>query len=218
MVTESMGRYKNWLLIATLALSGISVAQASSLVDGSIDAGKAKSLTCSACHGADGNSVNPEWPSLAGQHALYAYEQLLAFKNGTRENVLMTSQAMILSEEDMRDLSVYFEAQSATARAVSDPDLIARGKEIYLAGDSGRDVAACIACHGPAGKGNPASPYPAIAGQYAVYTAKQLRDYASGARESDENQVMRNVASLLTEDDIMAVSSYVQGLYAPSSE
>lgn len=213
-----MGRFKTGLVIVwgvLLVVSGGVSASAASLVDGSAEAGKEKSLTCSACHGADGNSVNPEWPSLAGQHALYTLEQLQAYKNGTRENVLMSSQAMIISDQDMRDLATYYETQVSAAKAVSNPDLVTRGKALYIGGDSDRGIAACIACHGPAGRGNPASPYPDISGQHAVYTAKQLRDYASGARMSDENQVMRNISSLLSEEDIEAVSSYIQGLYKP---
>lgn len=185
---------------------------AESLIKGTSDAGKEKSLTCGACHGADGNSANPEWPSLAGQHALYSFQQLQAYKSGARKNVLMTSQAMLLDEQDMRDLAVYFEAQAAKQRAVADVGLIERGRAIYIGGDSESGVSACIACHGPAGRGNPAAPYPGIAGQYAVYTATQLRDYASGVRQSDDNQVMRNVAAQLSDDDIVAVASYLQGL------
>lgn len=189
-------------------------AQAESLVDGSADAGQSKSLTCSACHGADGNSVNPEWPSIAGQHAGYAYQQLQAFKSGARVNALMSGQAMILQDQDMRDLAVYFESQVPAARAAADPSTVDKGQAIYRAGDKEDAVSACIACHGPSGRGNPAANYPAIAGQYAVYTAKQLRDYASGARKSvGPVQQMRDIALRLSEEDIEAVASYIQGLH-----
>lgn len=196
-----------------LAVSLTSVTSADSLVDGSVEAGKAKAITCSACHGADGNSVNPEWPSIAGQHATYTVEQLKAFKNGTRVNALMSAQAMMLSEEDMRNLAVYYEAQRPAARTVADPKLVIKGESLYRAGSKENGVAACMACHGPTGLGNPAANYPMIRGQYAVYTAKQLRDYASGARKSDGvTRVMRDIASRLAEDDIDALSSYIQGL------
>lgn len=201
---------------ATLAflLMTAGLAQAESLIDGTADAGKSKSLTCSACHGADGNSVNPEWPSLAGQHASYAYEQLKAFKEGGRVNALMSGQALMLQEQDMRDLAVYFESQAATARAVADTSNAERGQTVYRGGDKDDVVSACIACHGPNGRGNPAADYPSIAGQYAVYTAKQLRDYANGTRKSaGSNQAMQDIASRLSEDDILALASYIQGLY-----
>lgn len=204
---------KNVALMAVLALFTAN-APAESLVDGSAEAGESKALTCGACHGADGNSVNPEWPSLAGQHALYAYKQLQAFKSGARVNALMSGQAMMLSDEDMRDLAVYFEAQTRAARAVADPATVDRGEALYRGGDEESGASACIACHGPNGTGNPAANYPSIAGQYAVYTAKQLRDYASGARSTDgPTKVMRDIASRLSAEDIEAVASYVQGLY-----
>ncbi len=188
-------------------------AMADSLVDGSAEAGKAKSITCAACHGAEGNSVNPTWPNLAGQHAGYIVEQLQAFKDGLRNNALMNGQAMMLSEEDMKNLSVYYEGLDAAAQPVADPDLIPRGKALYLGGDKDKGIAACIACHGTQGRGNAAAPYPALNGQHATYTAQTLRDYASGARKSGgKEQVMQSIAIRMTEDDIVAVSSYVQGL------
>lgn len=199
-------------LIVLLAFH--TAARAESLVDGSAEAGKSKALTCGACHGADGNSVNPEWPSIAGQHALYTYEQLKAFKSGLRVNALMSGQAMMLSDQDMRDLAVYFESQTRAAKAVANPATVDKGRSLYLGGDRESGASACIACHGPNGTGNPAANYPAIAGQYAVYTAKALRDYASGARKTDgPTKVMRDIASRLSEEDIKAVASYIQGLH-----
>ena len=196
------------------ALTGFCLpAHGSSLVDGSAEAGKAKSTTCTACHGADGNSVNAEWPSLAGQHSLYIYEQLKAFKADGRQNVLMSSQAKMLTDQDMRDLAVYYEKQVAAARPVADPDTVNNGEQLYRGGKNSADAAACIACHGPRGKGNPAAGYPDISGQHATYVAQQLRLYQSGDRETDRNQMMRNVADELNEDDIIAIASYVQGLY-----
>lgn len=186
---------------------------ADGLVAGDIEAGKDKSVTCGACHGADGNSVNPVWPSLAGQHPTYAVAQLQAFKNGARSEPLMLGQVMSLSDEDMRNLAVYFASMPAAAKAVADPSTVDRGQRLYRGGDSDNNSSACIACHGPTGRGNPAAAYPSLKGQYATYTAAQLRAYASGARQSDgPTKVMRDIASTLSEDDIVAVSSYIQGL------
>lgn len=204
------------LKFAAIALSATflaSTAGADGIVDGSVEAGKARSVPCSACHGADGNSVNPVWPSIAGQHATYIVEQLQAFKSGKRVDPLMSGQAMMLSDEDMRNLAVYYAEQKPAARTVADADLVARGEALYRGGDRETRASACIACHGPTGKGNPAAGYPMLRGQYAVYTAKQLRDYASGARTSDgPTRVMRDIAERLSDKDIEAVSSYVQGL------
>ena len=188
-------------------------ALAESLVDGSVDAGKTKSITCTACHGAEGNSVNPVWPNIAGQNAPYIVTQLHAFKTGTRKDPLMAPQAMLLSDQDILDLAVYFESLPGAVQSVADPSKVDKGEALYRGGDSAEGVAACLACHGPTGRGNPAAKYPSLQGQHATYTAKQLHDYASGARTSDgTTKIMRDIASRLSDDDIDALASYVQGL------
>lgn len=196
---------------ALIALVGITASAPAALADGDAAAGQTKAAVCAACHGVDGNSVNPEWPTLAGQHPGYISDQLHAYKDGKRENVLMSPQAMALSEEDIADLAAYFSGQAPSPRE-ADPALVGRGERLYRGGDPERGIAACIACHGPNGRGNPAAGYPVIAGQHAVYAAAQLRLYASGERRSDPNQMMRSIARRMTEEDIRAVSAYVQGL------
>lgn len=201
------------LSLSILCFSLTTTVFADGLVNGDIEAGKEKSITCGACHGADGNSVNPVWPSLAGQHATYTVAQLQAFKNGSRSEPLMLGQVMTLSDEEMRNLAVYFASMPAAAKAVADPSIVDRGQRLYRGGDRDNNSAACIACHGPTGRGNPAAAYPSLKGQYATYTAAQLRAYASGARQSDgPTKVMRDIASSLSEEDIVAVASYIQGL------
>ena len=202
-----------YIAFAIVTLAAGSLAQPQALVEGSAEAGQAKSATCAACHGADGNSVNPSWPSLAGQHATYIVQQLQAFKEGTRSDPLMTPQAMMLSDEDMRDLAVYFASQEPAPKTVADPETVDLGAVLYRGGDTETGAAACMACHGPTGRGNPAAAYPLLRGQYAVYVAKQLRDYATGKRRSDQPQrMMQEIASRLSEEDMAAVASYVQGL------
>jgi cytochrome c553 len=192
-------------------------AQAASLVDGSADAGKARAITCTACHGPEGNSNSPVWPNLAGQNANYLVVQLKAFKDGSRSDPLMTSQAMMLSDQDMNNLAVYFESLPTAAQAVADPDLVDRAEALYRGGNAENGVAACIACHGPTGRGNPAAAYPALNGQHSAYTEKQLRDYAAGTRltrksSKDPARIMRDIAVRLSTEDIQALASYVQGL------
>jgi cytochrome c553 len=177
----------------------------------SIDAGQTKSGVCAACHGPDGNSLNPEWPSLAGQNANYIVRQLKAFKRGERSNVLMTSQAVALSDQDMVDLAAYFASRLQQPRT-ADPDLVAAGERLYRGGHKETGIGACIACHGPTGAGNGPAAYPAIAGQHSPYVAAQLRAYRAGQRSSDINQIMRNNTARLTDAEIDAVSSYIQGL------
>ena len=187
--------------------------QAQSLIDGSADAGKASAITCNACHGAEGNSANPTWPSIAGQNAPYLLAQLKAFKDGTSSDPLMSSQAMLLSDEDMANLAVYFESLPSAAQAIADVSLLDRGESLYRGGNLEEKISACLACHGPTGLGNPAARYPALRGQHATYTAKQLNDYKNAARTSDgKNRIMQDIAARLSKDDIAALSSYVQGL------
>ena len=201
-----------FLMLAALPLAANQV-QADSLVDGSADAGKAKSITCTACHGAEGNSANPLWPNIAGQHARYIEAQLHAFKSGKRQNALMAPQAMMLSDEDIRNLAVYYESLPAAVQAVADPSTVKKAESLYRGGNAETGVPACLACHGPTGLGNAAAKYPAIQGQHATYTAQALRDYASGTRVSaDKTQMMRDIASRLSEEEIVALASYIQGL------
>ena len=198
------------LIGLALLWSALGLAQGAA---GSFAAGQSKSAVCAACHGLDGNSITAEWPSLAGQHAAYVIKQLRAFQSGEREDVLMSSFAASLTEEDMRDLAAYYEAQVIIPGG-ADPALVALGERIYRSGLPERGVAACIACHGPTGKGNPLAAYPFIQGQHATYTVNTLRAYAAGTRRSDTsvNQMMRTVAARLQEDELQAVASYVQGL------
>lgn len=178
---------------------------------GSVEEGQAKSATCVACHGATGNSPNPEWPNIAGQHSQYIFKQLQAFKAGERQNPLMSPIAAQLSEDDMRDLAAYYEKQARTGLE-ADPQRVALGQRLYRGGDLSTGVPACVGCHGPRGQGNPTALYPSISGQHATYVAAQLRNYRSGARQTDQNQMMRAVAKLLTDEQIDAVASYVQGM------
>ncbi len=204
-------------LSSLFALAGLALAstqiQAESLVDGSADAGKARALTCTACHGPEGNSASPLWPNIAGQNAPYLLAQMKAFKDGSRVDPLMSSQAMMLSDEDMANLAVYFESLPAAAQSLADENLLDRGQALYRGGNKEDEASACLACHGPTGRGNPAAIYPALQGQHAAYTAKQLNAFADGARTTDgKTHMMQDIAANLDKDDIAALSSYVQGL------
>lgn len=198
-------------LVAALSVVAVLGWSAPALAAGSKEAGQAKAATCSACHGMDGNSVNPEWPTIAGQHETYILTQLEAFKAGSRQNPLMSPMAMILSDEDMADLAAYFSSQAARG-GETEPSRLKLGQRVYRSGKPEAAVMACAGCHGPAGRGNAPASYPSIQGQHATYVAAQLRAYKSGTRSSDPNQMMRNVAATLSEDEIDAVASYVQGL------
>jgi cytochrome c553 len=186
-------------------------ASAAALGDGSAEEGQSKSTACVACHGPNGNSANPEWPNLAGQHEQYIRKQLQAFKSGARKNPLMTPMAMGLSDDDMEDLAAYFAAQKP-AGLEADAGKLPLGQRIYRSGDPKSGIPACAACHGPTGSGNPPVAYPLLRAQYGTYVAAQLRAYRAGTRQTDQNKVMRDVAGTMSDEQIDAVASYVQGL------
>lgn len=191
-----------------LVLGGSALAQ-----QGSAEAGQAKAVTCAACHGADGNSVTPEWPNLAGQHQSYFVRQLEAYRDGERLDAGMQGFSATLSLEDMHDIAAFYASQSPEPQG-ADPQLVNIGEQIYRGGIPERGVAACIACHGPRGRGNPLAAWPRISGQHSAYVFNTLQAYASGQRNSDVdmNRMMGNVAELLFEDEMAALASYVQGL------
>jgi len=180
---------------------------------GNAEQGQTKSATCAACHGADGNSINPEWPSLAGQHPGYLSNALHEFKSGQRSNVLMSGQATALDDQAIEDLATYFATQKQSRRT-ADPALVEQGERLYRGGNLDKGISACMACHGPTGRGNPGAGYPVLAGQHATYTSNQLIAYRAGERQTDaeQNQVMRNIAALMSDKEIYAVASYIQGL------
>ena len=205
-------KFRTLFAVAGLSLAGTQI-HAESLVDGSIEDGKTRAVTCNACHGANGNSQSPLWPNLAGQNAPYIVAQLMAFKDGTRMDPLMSAQAMTLTDEEMANLAVYFESLPAAVQTVADESLLDRGESLYRGGNLEDKVSACLACHGPNGHGNPAAKYPALQGQHAAYTAKQLNDYKNADRVTDgKTRMMQDIAARLDKDDIAALSSYVQGL------
>ena len=183
--------------------------------EGDADAGRAKSAVCAACHGADGNSMVPNWPKLAGQHEQYLLRQITLIQSGARMVPEMMGIVAGLSEQDIADLAAWYASQSNNG-GVADENKTALGERIYRAGNAESGVPACMACHGPAGEGNPLSGYPALAGQHAVYTANMLNRFRSGEHwgEGDaSSQVMNGVASELTDEEIDALASYIQGLY-----
>ncbi len=199
--------------VLMLVLSGLAISVAASAwaEGGNAEAGKTKSATCAACHGADGNSVNPEWPKLAGQHPSYLLKQLMNFKNDERVNPSMSPMAKPLSDQDMADLAAYYSSQVAKA-GEADKSKVALGEQIYKGGNNATGVAACAACHGPNGAGNPAANFPTISGQHATYTKNQLYAFRKGERANDAGKMMRNIAAGMTDAEIEAVSEYIAGL------
>jgi cytochrome c553 len=199
---------KSFALIGSLALLS---AFAMPVWAGDAAAGAQKSAVCGACHGATGSSSNPEWPNLAGQHGTYIAAQLALFKQGLRENPVMMPNAMALTDQDMQDIGAHFESQTPVGLE-ADPSNYKTGEKLYRGGDPERKLPACIACHGPQGKGNGPARYPALRSQHAVYTYNQLKAYAEGRRHTPGNDIMQIVAARLTDDEMRALASYTQGL------
>ena len=123
----------------------------------------------------------------------------------------MAGMVATLSVDDLRDLAAYFETQRPVPRMARDADLVKLGQAIYRGGILSKNVAACSACHGPNGSGMP-SQFPRLAGQFAEYTAAQLRAFRSGERANDPNRMMRAVADKLSDREIAAVAEYISGL------
>ena len=169
---------------------------------------------CAACHGPDGNSVNPEWPNLAGQHAKYVVQQLRAYKSGERNNPNMSAMVSNLSDEDMVALAAFYAALQPKIGTITG-ELIAAGEKIYRGGDLDKGIPACMACHGPNGAGNPAANYPALRGQQVKYTSIQLEAYRSGDRKTgaDRKSIMQTIAAKMSDDDIENVAQYVHALH-----
>jgi cytochrome c553 len=185
------------------------------LAKGDAAAGQAKSAICAACHGMDGNSMVPTWPKLAGQHEQYLLRQIQLIKAGARPVPEMAGITPGLSDQDIEDLAAYFASQ-ANNGGVADESLVELGARIYRAGNAETGVPACMACHGPAGEGNPLSGYPALAGQHAVYTANLLTRFRNGENWGEKDassHVMNGVAARLSTDEIQAVASYIEGLH-----
>ncbi len=179
---------------------------------GNAAAGKAKSAACAACHNADGNSTNPTWPKLAGQHQKYIAKQLMDFKKGKmRNDPLMAGMVAALSPDDMQDLAAYYSSQKISA-GTADKKFVELGGKIFRGGNSASGVAACMSCHGPSGKGNPMANFPAVAGQHSAYLVKALNDFKTSARTNDAGKMMQNIAVKMTDQEIKAVASYIQGL------
>lgn len=183
------------------------------MAGGDPESGESLSQTCVACHGPDGNSPNAQWPNIAGQHAGYTFRQLRHFKAGEdRANAQMAGIVADLGEQEMRDLAAYYASQPQKTMGASDEDRVDRGQKIYLGGIPDKGVAACVACHGPRGRGNPAAGYPDVGGQYAQYLIMQLEHFRSGERANDRQGMMRSLAGDMSDEEIRAVSEYMAGL------
>ncbi|MCG8275749.1 c-type cytochrome [Stenotrophomonas sp. NLF4-10] len=206
----------------------------SKALPGDAAAGEQKAQVCAACHGADGNSAIEMYPRLAGQSERYIAQQLALIASGQRtEGMVAVMLPFVegMTPQDMRDLGAYFATQKSGAGVADDAEVADGtyagmkfyeiGQALYRGGDAKRGIPACMACHGPNGAGNPGPAYPHIGGQHAAYTAQRLQYYQAGqTQETDPAhfRIMEQVTHSLTEQEIQALSSYVQGLHARADD
>lgn len=197
------------LLISLLLTAGLAgTVQAA----GDAAAGQGKAAICAACHAADGNSQVPNFPKLAGQNEDYLIKQMNEIKSGVRPVLEMTGQLDAMSEQDIADIAAFFASKKVQGGKTAQ-DQLELGQRIYRAGIPDKQVAACTACHGASGQGISSAGYPAVGGQHAAYVDKQLKAFRVMSRENDPNSMMRDIAARLSDVEIKAVSSYIQGLY-----
>ena len=185
---------------------------------GNADKGSELVATCSACHGSDGNSINSDWPKLAGQNQRYVYEQLQYFKDGERNNALMmsvTPYLQSLKDDDLLNIAAFYSSQEATVgKAKNDEELLALGESLYRSGNMKKAIPACTACHSVYGDGNSLAGFPSLAGQQVGYLTSTLKAYRSKERNAGEQAlVMQSIAENLTDKEIDALSNYMHGLY-----
>lgn len=212
--------------LAALGSATVAAEDGMLMAGGDPEAGQDLTETCVACHGPDGNSPQGMWPNLAGQHAGYLYQQLKDFKAGEeRLNSQMTGMVSGLDDQDMRDLAAFYADQPHKVMGAEDEARVERGEKIYLGGIPDKGVAACVACHGPRGRGNPAADYPRVGGQWAQYLLMQLEYFAAGhghesgedieetQRVNDDNAMMRALAASMSEEEMRAVAEYMAGLH-----
>ena len=198
-------------LIMIIIASALFATSKSGFSAGDPSLGKEKSIVCSACHGADGNSPNSDYPSLAGQVPGYIAQQLARFKSGVRANAIMGGLAQTLTDKDMEDLDAWYSAQEPAVSMITEDQVeIAKlGEKLYRAGYQPMGVPACMGCHGPTGAGIPPN-FPRIAGQHLEYTERQLMAFKSGQRRSD---IMNPIAFGLSPEQMRALALYVSALH-----
>ena len=198
-------------------------------IRGDLASGAAKTTACVACHGPFGNSMVAQFPSLAGQRADYLYQRLAAFKavNPKDPNYAsspMPAQVQNLSDQDLRNISLYFSAQVQIA-AIPPPAAAVdgRGAALYPGGDPARGVPPCQGCPGVDALGGPVEygsqylAYPLLRGQHAAYLVSRLTNFRSGLPNgSSSDFIMHGVALTLDDRSIQSLAAWLESL-APAA-
>ena len=149
-------------IIATAALALLAtMSQAAELLKGDAAAGEGKAVTCGACHGADGNSVVPNFPKLAGLGEKYLLKQMQDIRDGRRMVAAMAGQVDNMTDQDLADIAAFYDEKERTSE-MADEELVELGRKVYMSGIMERKVAACSGCHSPSGKGNGPAGFPGL--------------------------------------------------------
>ncbi len=164
---------------------------------------------CAACHGANGQGVASDFPSLAGQHEKYLAKQLRDFASGVRDSTVMDVKAAVLSECSIRAVSRYYQSQKPVVSPAKDPMLANAGAFVYERGNPYTGLPACVSCHGTGGRGN--AELPRLAGQHPLYIERQLKKFVDRSR-TDDRAVMNVIASRMSEMEMKAVVEYLGAL------
>lgn len=202
------------LLLAGLAIAGVAVAQDEATPSfKKVDSIEARVQGCVTCHGQSGQgTADGYFPRIAGKPAGYLYNQLVAFRDGTRKYPPMNYLVAYLPNPYLREIAEYFAKQrpafAAKEAPVTDPSAMARGKALVTAGDPGKQIPACVACHGVGLTGmNPG--IPGLVGLRAAYIVAQLTRWRVGDRHAMEPDCMKRIASRLSEPDVAAVAAWL---------
>ena len=207
--------FRRVFALLTVAAAGFAqAATAEQAKPGDAKAGEAKAAVCAACHAPDGNSALAMYPKLAGQNEAYIARQLAQFKSGKRENPVMLPFVVDLTAQDMADIGAFY-ATKLPSPAEADEAYVERAQQLYRGGDAKLGVPACMACHGPDGRGMAGSAYPQLAGQWADYVQAKLTEWRDGASWGDDEhaKIMPEIVKRLSDKDIAALASYAQGLH-----
>ena len=180
-------------------------------------AGKPPSIvaTCAACHGVNGVSMASTFPDLAGQLSPYLTAQIRAFKDHTRADPLaksiMWGMAATIPDNEISEVASYFASQKGPAPGTEPAALVAAGRKIFMGGITSTNTPACMACHGPTGRGLPPL-FPRLAGQHAAYVTTQLGYFKQGLRTNGSSSIMQSIASKLTTKEIKEVAAFTRTL------
>lgn len=199
--------------------------------------GKTRTELCSACHGDDGISIVPIYPDIAGQSADYMYWQMVKFKDAGFGGTVMAVALEELSDQDMRDLAQYYAGlpyagsppepgeEPAEAEEPRDPELLARGEQLYMHGNPAAGIPPCQACHGGDALGHPRAgkvdaagftpyaAYPALRGQRGDYLVTRIGEYQDGKHTSlSTDFVMIGAAKRLDPASVEALAAWLSSL------